>query len=797
MPVGTGQRFTKASPCPICGGYDKAPRGQGTRCFGFLSTEGKRAFCTRSEKAGGLPVHPESETYTHKLAGSCDCGSNHGSSARTPRGDIEATYDYRDETGALLFQVVRMLTPAGGKAFVQRRPDLAGGWLWKLAGVRRVLYRLPELLAAPLDATVFVVEGEKDVNRLWSEGAVATTNPQGALKWRAEYANKLQGRHVVVLPDNDPRNMDKPTEDLKGQQHAAQVARTLFGQASSVKVLELPGLPLRGDVSDWLDAGRTMEELYQLVAAAPEYTLDNPYHPGGGNGTHPGLADTGSEYLFVESKYRPVSKRFMRDGILQRGSFILAEGRFYYFDDATKTICELESFEMEALLSESYELNSTEPFFKFLLKDMRVECHQRGRRARISALAQYDPEANILFLDLGQGRMLRLDGTAITEVDNGSHGVLFAKTHHMDPWTFIPNTPKGLIGDTLIRTMNFVSGEGTPFDSEQQQLLLFIWMLSIAFESIQPTKPLALAMGPAGSGKSSMFRRIGRMLYGPDFEIDGIRKDGEDDFFVATTNAPFVAFDNVDRYISWLEDALATSATGMKVTKRVLYETNRAVSYVPRAFIALTARTPHFRREDVAERIIPFRLAKLEEKRAEYELLEEIASQRNALMSEYATALNRVVAANVVKGANTGLRLADFANVSTRIGASLGVEEQTKDILSKLQTSQQIYATEENDLYILLDLWTSQESTAGAMGLNTPNSGREIPPAELYQELKALADVHGYKWWINNETALGRRLRDLEDALGAHFLVERGRKTRVRWWKFTRLPGDEGEDSET
>lgn len=54
---------------------------------------------------------------------------------------IIKTYDYVDETGALLYQVCR-LEP---KSFRQRRPDGADGWIWKLGDVRRVLYRLPGL----------------------------------------------------------------------------------------------------------------------------------------------------------------------------------------------------------------------------------------------------------------------------------------------------------------------------------------------------------------------------------------------------------------------------------------------------------------------------------------------------------------------------------------------------------------------------------------------------------------------------------------------------------------------------
>lgn len=171
-------------------------------------------------------------------------------------GSIVATYDYRDEHGSLLYQVVR-LDPKG---FRQRRPDPAGGWNWKLSGVRRVLYRLPELLAAAPGAPVFVVEGEKDADALIALGLTATTNAQGAGKFRqlAKHAcDVLAGRTVIVLPDNDD----------PGRAHARDVERALLG-AATVRVLELPGLPPKGDVSDWLAAGGTREDLLALAAGA-------------------------------------------------------------------------------------------------------------------------------------------------------------------------------------------------------------------------------------------------------------------------------------------------------------------------------------------------------------------------------------------------------------------------------------------------------------------------------------------------------------------------------------------------
>jgi hypothetical protein len=170
---------------------------------------------------------------------------------------IVAAYDYRDESGALLYQTVRYEP----KDVRQRRPDSAGNHVWNLTGVRRVLYRLPELLQSDKQKTVFIVEGEKDADRLASLGLTATTNVGGAGKWRNEYNELLRGRLVCILPDNDDA----------GGQHAAQVASALHGTAASVKIVRLPDSPPKGDVSDYLNAGGTAEQLSALVADSPDW----------------------------------------------------------------------------------------------------------------------------------------------------------------------------------------------------------------------------------------------------------------------------------------------------------------------------------------------------------------------------------------------------------------------------------------------------------------------------------------------------------------------------------------------
>jgi len=173
---------------------------------------------------------------------------------------IVATYDYQYERGQLAFQSVRREPGADGakKDFRQRRPDGKGGWIWSTKGIRLVPYRLPELLAADLDRPVFIVEGEKDVDNLAAIEMIATTNPMGAGKWSKEFNEFLRDRHVVILPDNDE----------PGRKHAADVAKHLRGAAKEVYVVELPDLPAKGDVSDWLAIpGNDKVKLLELVDA--------------------------------------------------------------------------------------------------------------------------------------------------------------------------------------------------------------------------------------------------------------------------------------------------------------------------------------------------------------------------------------------------------------------------------------------------------------------------------------------------------------------------------------------------
>lgn len=255
MSVRSSQRHTKAHRCPVCGGADQDPRGADKRCFGFTSEDGW-VHCSREELAGAIDQGSDG-CFAHKMSGSCKCGTSHGEEVSRVIDMIETTFDYRDERGALLFQVVRF----AGKNFRQRAPDGQGGWTWRTAGIRRVLYRMPELLKADPSAEVFVCEGEKDVETVRKLGAVATCNPMGARKWgllSPDAVAHLHGRVVTVLADNDS----------EGLVHAEQVRAGLQGRAKSVRILRAPS-PYK-DITDYAAAGGGLDTLEPLTEAEPE-----------------------------------------------------------------------------------------------------------------------------------------------------------------------------------------------------------------------------------------------------------------------------------------------------------------------------------------------------------------------------------------------------------------------------------------------------------------------------------------------------------------------------------------------
>jgi 5S rRNA maturation endonuclease (ribonuclease M5) len=220
-------------------------------------------------------------------------------------------YVYKDETGKPYVRKTRNL--GDGPPFWWHQ-SVNGKWIPKRdQNTAKILYRLPEVIAAiKKGITIFVVEGEKDVDNVAALGLCATCSPDGAAgegarnpKWYDLCTEQLRGADIVVLNDND-----KP-----GRAHATVTCNELNGKAKRVRWLDInalwPSCPDKGDISDWLEQGGTKQEFLDALDVVPDWKPE--YN---GSAIHSPLSKivlTNKEFLATFT-----TPEYLIDGLLQR-----------------------------------------------------------------------------------------------------------------------------------------------------------------------------------------------------------------------------------------------------------------------------------------------------------------------------------------------------------------------------------------------------------------------------------------------------------------------------------------------
>lgn len=178
------------------------------------------------------------------------------------------SYDYLDEVGNTLFSKVRIEPGFDGKkkSFYWKRINEKGEIVKNLTGCRKILYRLPDVIKGiSMEKQIFLVEGEKDADKLAEYGLIATTAPE-SLKWCEEFTKALENADVVVLYDMDKTGIER--RDL--------LLQKLQGKVKRLRVIDLPGLEYQEahgkDITDWLAEGNATKQLLEIVSHTPDFT---------------------------------------------------------------------------------------------------------------------------------------------------------------------------------------------------------------------------------------------------------------------------------------------------------------------------------------------------------------------------------------------------------------------------------------------------------------------------------------------------------------------------------------------
>jgi hypothetical protein len=523
----------------------------------------------------------------HAARGPCPCGAEHAradpaQARRGKRGTFERAYQYRDATGKVVHETVRFKDPKG---FSQRRPLGNGQYIWSLKGVTTVLYRLPELLAADPAAMVWICEGEKDCDRLASLGFVATTNAMGAKKWRPGYADTLRGRHVVVVPHNDD----------DGRAHAQKVARSLYGKAASIRVVELPGVPEKGDVSDFLDGAGTVDQLRDLAASIPEWTPAATALAPSGNPAAPGAV---SAALRESESQAQILLRLSDDATL-------------FHDPTGRTFAAMPingHIEVHEIASTGFKRWLKHQFYDEENRPPSAQALQDALGMLDSQATYRGPEEKVFIRVAGRGDRVYIDlGDAswrTVEVEAAGWRIVtdppvrFRRPAGMRP------LPEPVRGGTIDRLGDFVNVEPA------ELLLLFAWLAA----ALRPSGPypILVLIGEQGSAKSTL-ARLARLLLDP--HVSPLRSEPKEarDLMVGAVNGWVIALDNLSTIPSWLSDALCRLSTGGGFATRTLYSNDEETFLDAMRPVILTGITDFVNRGDLIDRALFLHLAVIPE----------------------------------------------------------------------------------------------------------------------------------------------------------------------------------------
>ncbi len=570
---------------------------------------------------------------------------------------LEDQYEYRDKDGKLLYVKKRWRLPSGEKTFSYHHPGPDGRLLPGLGGSKTVLYNLPAIATAAPGSVVYIVEGEKDVNRLKKEGKLATCNPEGAskaptdgrqakCKWLDRYSDELVGFHCLVIQDNDQA----------GRDHARGEARSLHGKAASVKLLDLvklmPDLKEAGDVSDFLDAGGRVADLEELAGKTAEWKPSAEEQPKTEREEDHSQAGILKRIAATAELFRTPAG----DGY----ATIRVNGRVEHHPVESRAV-ELwliyKFMEQEDRAPSGESLSQIVSTIKARALFSRVEIPV-GIRVAPDPLVR-DPLAPVYYLDLNneKGQAVRMSAAGWSIVDDPP--VKFRRTKGMG------KLPMPECGGSLELLQEFVN-------IEEDDWILFIASLTHDLLPVSP-QPIKVMAGEQGSCKSTTTEVMKRCV-DPCYPLLGSPPSDIRDLAIIANNTWVVAFDNLSTITPWLSDAICRLAYGTGFQTRTLCTNDELTTFGSCRPVILNGIDDLVTRHDLLSRALVLNCPTLDEKnrRADDEFWLSFESAHSKILGSLLDAIVGGLAKLSTLGKINLPRMATFARWGEAVSQHLG-----------------------------------------------------------------------------------------------------------------------------
>lgn len=436
---------------------------------------------------------------------------------------------------------------------------------------------------------------------------------------------------------------------------------------------------------------------------------------------------------------------------------------------------------LSVLMTHEFGINSSLSDARYIIAEIRAHVKNMPALTEVASLSYYDDIAETLLVHGGGKDVFSVSKDTIMSIPNGNADVLFTWSGILEQFRLdmrpLPQnqTWYNLMFKTTMKTATNVT-------EEQGVALLTVWFMMILFRRAAYSRPILALLGAPGAGKSTALRKVYKLLYGKMRDLHQLTN--ADDFDIATSSNPLVAYDNADSYERWMPDRFAMATTVSETEKRKLFTDQDTIVLRRDAIVAVTAHSPKFLREDVADRLLVIMFKRRESFDDEVDILGEVTRHRNVLWAHILEDVQRIL--NTPKpfsGEAPNFRIKDFASIGLWISRGIGLEQQFLSGLEVVKGSQtELVIEEEYALVSTLHGWVRAHP-----------GGDYISSAELFPQLLLHAtDPHQFQRTYKNGVQLGKKLFVMCNALRSHFTVDykADNKTGSRVWQFREKDGN-------
>ncbi len=537
---------------------------------------------------------------------------------------------------------------------------------------------------------------------------------------------------------------------------------------------------------------------------------------------------------------KKVLSTVVKQDIKTRGKFLKDEDEMiYYYDNKDKKVYpldtknDLDKEKFESYLNDVYGLNMSDSTDKFIKKELVHHSRNIAEEIKIYNQFYYDRDNHTLYIYNRGKQYFEISSDGIKSHYNGENGIYFKCDYLDGEIGYIPEDERkdldisGVIDytdslpeyyneaqlgeiDHFRRALTMRSNfEGkTALDPFEQELQLLLHLYMIPFRSVLSNRPIMAFIGEKGSGKSMTLEFINKFFSEPDFKVSTI--PDEDDLKVAVSNRPIFMIDNVDSPKEWLNDILATVGTQSMDVRRQYYTTRNLDSATLDSFLGITSRSPHFKRDDVADRLLLFHVKRFDEDNGENGFIPDPELYRplkepeyyNQIWSEYMDNLVDIIDVfedemDEVLKKRTSHRISDWASLTKPISKALGIDDEViEELLTHMNNERAMFSLEGDPLRDAIREWERKDFGAVEVknedSLDRVRKGEEwLSASGLSKIFNELSDSFGEDGNYERVTSLGKRLSNVYRELKRLYGVERQYNKSKEHWEYKFKTEDE------